>query len=113
MVQQSPTRLVRFCELSFFLGVAGEREMSKPFVHARSHFIAGDLRCAAIRKELGQMLLGPQIPARGKRIVVGIRKDLRGVEQQLLAPDEPRLLTESDDVVEESLKEGKPEPLSD
>src|SRR5687768_8184681 len=57
------------------------------------------------------MLLGAPVEPRHQRIEIGVGPHLGGIEEQLLAPDEPRLLAELDDLLEEALEDREAEPL--
>src|SRR5262245_29440227 len=54
-----------------------------------------------------------EVEAGDERVEVGIGLDLGAVEIEIPAPDEPRLLTEIDDLLEEALEDVDAEALPD
>jgi hypothetical protein len=59
------------------------------------------------------MGFGLGIEAGHERVRIGISPDPGGIEIEFPAPDEPRLLTEIDNLLEKALEDVDPEPLAD
>src|SRR5215207_4891331 len=62
---------------------------------------------------LVRLRFGLQVEPWGHTVERGIRADLGGVEEELLTPHQPRLLAQFNDVLEEALEDGEPQPLPD
>ena len=56
---------------------------------------------------------GLGVEARDERVSVSIGPHSGGVEVELASPDQPRLLTQIDDLLEETLEDVDPQPLPD
>ena len=74
------------------------------------------LRCIVVglvREQVGHVRLGFVVEAGDEGRDAGIGLDLRRVEVELPPPDEPRLLAQVDDLLEEALEDVDAEPLPD
>ena len=66
-----------------------------------------------VLKQLGDVGGGVEVEARDEGRDAGVRLNLGGIEVQLPAPDQPRLLAQIDDLLEEALEDVDAEPLPD
>jgi hypothetical protein len=64
------------------------------------------------REQVVEMRLGSLIEPRDEGVDVGVGAHLGGVEEELLAPNQPRLLAQFDDLREEALEDGEAEALA-
>ena len=71
------------------------------------------VRWRPIGEEVADVRLGLVIEARDERIEVGVGLDLGAIEVELAAPDQPGLLTQIDDLLEEALEDFNAESLPD
>ena len=66
-----------------------------------------------VGEEVGDVGLGVVVEARDEGVEVGVGLDLGGVEVELPAPDQARLLAQIDDLLEEALEDVDAQPLPD
>ena len=66
-----------------------------------------------VREQIGHVRRGLVVEARDEGRDAGVGFDLGGVEVELPAPDEPGLLAQIDDLLEEALEDVDPQPLPD
>lgn len=64
-----------------------------------------------VREEISDVRRGVVVEAGNEGRDASVGLDLRGIEIELPPPDEARLLTEIDDLLEEPLEDVNPEPL--
>ena len=74
------------------------------------------LRCIVVglvREQIGHVRRGVVVEAGDEGRDAGVGLDLRGIEVELPAPDQARLLAQIDDLLEEALEDVDAEPLPD
>ncbi len=64
-------------------------------------------------EEVDQVLIDHLLEARHERVEAGVGPDLGRVGEELLPPDETRLLAELDHILEEAAEDSQPIPLAD